>query len=146
MGNKRSRGNGLHVSALQSAIRILDAHVPLEQPAEPQGPEVHIPDAVVDLLEADILAHAHRGDVDPAAIPPNAAVGADVAHLEAIGIFERGEPAWHGPRRRVVARGGGLLIERLVGALVIEFLAKAVEPALLRAEAAGRGPGGGRLA
>ena len=71
-------------------MSILDAHVPLEQPAEAQGPEVDGPDAVVDLLEADVRAHADRGDVDPAVIPANAAVRADVAHLEAIGIFERG--------------------------------------------------------
>jgi hypothetical protein len=41
------------MSTSQSPIRILDAHVPLEQPAEAQGPEVDVPDAVVDLLEAD---------------------------------------------------------------------------------------------
>jgi hypothetical protein len=57
------------MSTSQSPIRILDAHVPLEQPAEAQGPEGDVPDAVVDRLEADVLAHADRGDVDPAVIP-----------------------------------------------------------------------------
>jgi hypothetical protein len=57
------------MSTSQSPIRILDAHVPLEQPAEAQGPEGDVPDAVVDRLEADVLADADRGDVDPAVIP-----------------------------------------------------------------------------
>lgn len=53
--NKRVRGHGLHVSALQSAIRALDAQVAFQEPAELQGPKVEIPDPVVDLFEAHVL-------------------------------------------------------------------------------------------
>src|SRR2546425_1309937 len=68
------------------AIGILNFRVALVQTAKLKWPEVHVPDAVVDFLKANVLADAHGGDVDPAALPTDAAVGADVAHFEAIRI------------------------------------------------------------
>lgn len=46
-------------------VGVLDLHVPIVQPAEPEGAEVHVPDTVVDLLQSDVLADAHGGHVDP---------------------------------------------------------------------------------
>jgi hypothetical protein len=52
--------------------------------------EVDVPDPVVDLLEADVFPDADSRDVHPAAVPADAAIGAEVAVLETIGILERG--------------------------------------------------------
>jgi hypothetical protein len=76
------------VVSLQSSVGIHDAHVTFEQTAEFWRSEIDIPDAVVDLFKADVLANAGRRDVDPLAVLPYAAVGADIAYLEAIGVFE----------------------------------------------------------
>jgi hypothetical protein len=54
-----------------------------------RGPKQTFQRAVVDLFEADILACAHDAHVDPAAIPADPTVGADVADLEPIGVIER---------------------------------------------------------
>lgn len=76
--------------SFQASISALDSHVSFKQAAELEGSEVDIPDTVVDLFEADVLADADGGHVDSLAIPADAAVGAYVANLEAIGILEGG--------------------------------------------------------
>src|SRR5437870_2039714 len=91
-------------SAPQSAIRVFDAHVPLEQAPQLERPEVDIPDPVVDLLEPNVFANADGGHVDPAAIPSNAAVGADVADFEPIGTFQSEQLRRHFSDRGRVAR------------------------------------------
>jgi hypothetical protein len=60
--------------------------VPFEEPAEFEGSKGDIPDAIVDLLEADVFANADVGDVDPLPVSPDAPVGTDVAHFEAVRI------------------------------------------------------------
>src|SRR2546426_2269369 len=128
------------MSMIESPVLVLNPHVALAQTAEPQRPKVDGPDAVVDLLKADVFADADSGHVHPPAVPPNAAVGAHVAHLEAIGVLERRQPVGHWPRRRGVVRCRGLLVERLVRPLVVELLAKDVEAPLLSDQAAGGRP------
>src|SRR5207253_4387697 len=81
IGNKRVRGHGLHGSAPQSAIRVFDPHMALEQAPELERPVVDIPDPIVDLLQAHVLTNADGRDVYPAAVPSDAAIRADVAHV-----------------------------------------------------------------
>ncbi len=114
--------------------------MPLEQAPQLERPEVDIPDPVVDLLQTDVLTDADGGHVDPAAVPPNATVGADVADFEAIGILQRGQRRWHLADGGGVARRWRRLVERLVRALVVELRAKGVEAPLLGGETARRGP------
>src|SRR5213083_1088177 len=128
------------MSTVEPAVLILNSHLTLAQTAELEGAEVHVPEAVIDLLQAHVFADADRGDVDPPAVPPNATVGADVADFEAIGILERWQPVGHRSRRGRVAGRRRLLVERLVRPLLIELLAKDIEAPLLRGEAAGRRP------
>src|SRR5436305_398485 len=97
------------------------------QAAEFQWPEVDGPDSVVDLLQSDVLTSTDDRDVDPAAVPANAAVGAHVANLEPIGVLERWQPIGHRTGRRCVAGRRRLLVEGLVRPLVVELLAKDVE-------------------
>src|SRR6266446_10605167 len=89
IGNKRVRGHGLHMSAIESPVLVLNAHVPLAQTAEPQRPKVDVPDPVRNLLQAHVFTDADGGDVHPPAVPPNAPIGTDVADFEAIGVLEQ---------------------------------------------------------
>src|SRR5262245_65461245 len=122
---------------------FLNPHPPFVQSAKLQRPEVDVPDPVVDLLQPDVFTDAHDRHVHPAAVPPNAAVSADVPDFKPIGILERRHAVRQRPRRRCVARGRRLLVERLVRSFVGELLTKGVELPLLRREAARRR--GGRL-
>ena len=81
--------------AREPAEGVLDFHVSFDQPTELERPEVHVPDAVVDFLQAHVFADADGGDVDPSSIPADATVGADVAHFKAIRIFQRWEFLGH---------------------------------------------------
>ena len=113
----------------------------LEQAPELERPVVDIPDPIVDLLQAHVLTNADGRDVYPAAVPSDAAIRADVAHVEPIGIFQRGERRWHLPARGSVARRRRLLIECLVWALMVKLLAKIIEPTLGGKTARGRSRG-----
>jgi hypothetical protein len=81
--------------SFQSSISILDSHVSFQEAPELERSEVDVPNAVVDLLEPDVLAGAHGGDAHPLAISTDATVGAHVASLEAIRILERWEARRH---------------------------------------------------
>ena len=52
-----------------------------------ERPEVDIPDAIVDFLQADVFLYAAHADVDPLVIPADAAVVADEPFLESVWIF-----------------------------------------------------------
>src|SRR5678816_4527440 len=119
------------MSTIELPVLVLNPHVSLAQAAESQGPEVNIPHPVVDLLKADVFAHADRGDIDPAAVPPDASVGADVPNLEPVRVFERRQPIRQRARPRGVARRRRLLVERLMRPLVVELGANAIEATLL---------------
>src|SRR5207249_10122435 len=84
------------MSTIESPVLVLNPHVAPAQSAEPQRPKVHVPDPVVDLLQAHILTDADGRHVHPARVPANAAVGADGADFEPIGVLERRQsgPAW----------------------------------------------------
>ena len=43
--------------SFQSTVDIFNAHLSFEEPAEFEGSEVDIPDAIIDLLEADIFSY-----------------------------------------------------------------------------------------
>lgn len=62
------------------------------QAAKFQRSKVNIPNAVVDFFQAHVFAGAADADVHSFMIPADAAVGADIADLEAVGIFERRKP------------------------------------------------------
>jgi len=63
------------MATIESAVRILNPHMPLAQPAEPQQAEIDVPDPIRNLLQADVFPDADGGDVHPPTVPPNAAVG-----------------------------------------------------------------------
>src|SRR5215510_164602 len=125
------------MSTIESPVLILDSHVPLAQAAEPQRPKVDVPESVVNFLQSYVFSDAHGGDVHPPTVPSNTSIGADVPHLETIGVLKRWQLVRHRPRGRGIARRRRRLIQRLMGALVVEFFAKGIEAPLLRGEAAG---------
>lgn len=68
---------------------VLDAHVALVQAAELEGTEVDVPDTIIDFLKADVFFDADDRDMDPVAAQADAAVDADVAHLESAARGDR---------------------------------------------------------
>jgi hypothetical protein len=122
--------------AVQSTIGIFDAYVAFEQPTEFQRSAVDMPDARIDCLEADVFPGTGGGDVDPLMVPPDATVGADIAHLEAVGVLERWQFGGHCPRGGLVAGSGGAPVERLMRPCMVELVTAVVELPLLRAGAA----------
>ena len=59
--------------------------------AEPDGPEVDVPEVIVDFLEADELGGQDVADVDPVRVPSDTSVPADPSDLEVSGVFDRGD-------------------------------------------------------
>jgi hypothetical protein len=76
--------------SIQPPVGVFDLHLSFQQAPEFEGAEVDVPDAVLDLLEADVFADAGGGDIDPRLVPANAAVGADITHFEAMGYSSGG--------------------------------------------------------
>lgn len=103
-----------------------------EQPSDPECTEVDIPDPVIDFLQSDILADTDDLDVDPMPVPSNAAIGADVAHLEVVGIFERGALVRHRSWGSSIQGIRSLLVEGFMWAVMIKLLSEMIELALLR--------------
>ncbi len=89
--------------------------------AEFEWAEEDVPDTVVDFFEADIFPGADDGDVDPMGVPSNAAVGADVANLEAVRVFERRKLLGHGARGGLIDGRWSFLIEGFVRADVVKL-------------------------
>src|SRR5262245_51488719 len=110
------------MSTIESPVFVFNPHVALVQSAEPQRPEVDVPDSVVDLLQSDILADTDRRDLDPLTVPANAAVPTDVPDLDPIGILERRQPVRHRPGRGSIALRRGRPVERVMRSLVVELL------------------------
>ena len=81
----------------ESTERVDDAPLGLDEPAEPNGPEVDVEEPVIDLLEPDVEPTEQVADVDPAAEPADPSVGADPADLEVLGIRDRVEDLRIGP-------------------------------------------------
>ena len=75
---------------IELTVSIFDLHVSFVQATELEGAEVDIPQAVVDLFQADVFTDTDDGDVDPVAAPADAAIGTDVTDFEAIRVFKRG--------------------------------------------------------
>ena len=98
MGDKSVQAHGLDILALWPAVVVLDAQVTLQQSAKLERSEVDVPDLVVDLFEADVLADTTSADGDRMAVPFEAAVGADVADFEVGRIFQGWQPSRQGSR------------------------------------------------
>jgi len=104
-----------------------------EQSPEFQRPAVDGPDAVVDFLETDVFAGTGDRYVDPAPIPADAAIGADIPDLKAVRILQGRQFRWHGAWRGFIEGSRRLHIERFVRPLMVELLTEAIEALLLRA-------------
>ena len=60
-----------------------------EEVAEPYRPEVDVEEAVVNLLEADVMAGDQGADGDAVGVPPDPAVVGDESSLEVTWVRER---------------------------------------------------------
>lgn len=100
--------------AVESTMLVLDSHESFVKSAEFERAEEDVPDAVIDFFEADVLTGADAGDVDPMAIPADAAIGADVASLEAVGVLERWKFLGQGTGGWLIDGGRSFLVESFV--------------------------------
>jgi hypothetical protein len=101
-----------------------------------------MPDTIVNVLKADICTDADVCDVDPWMVPTDATIGADVADLEAVRIFQgrqfRRHWAWCG----VIEGGRRWPIKRVVRPLMGARLTAALAALLLSAAVGRWGPCG----
>src|SRR5262245_62611550 len=125
---------------IEPPVLVLNAHASFVKAAEPERAEVDVPEAVGDLLQPHVLPSADRGHVHPPPVPPTSTLGRHVPRLKPGRIPEGRHSVRHRSRRRRVARGWGLVVQRFVWPLVVELLAEDIEATLLRGEAARRGP------
>jgi hypothetical protein len=127
--------------SLQIIINILDAHVPLKKTTELERAGKDIPDAIVDLFEAGILARTNDGKIDPVMVPTDASLGTDVSGFKKIGILQRGHllSGWG------VAIGRGFEINGFIWPLAVKLLAETVELTLLTGQIRCRRAGGFRF-
>jgi hypothetical protein len=105
--------------------------------AEPQRPELHVPQPVLEGLQTDRLPGEGFADEHHAAVPLDAAVGTHDALLEIVAVAMLRQAARQRPRRQLVDLARRLHAEDLVRPLVVERLLEAVERLLLRPD---RGP------
>src|SRR6266511_2480426 len=75
-------------------------------------------------------------------VPPDATVGADITHLEAVGVLERGQCVGHRPGGGLIAGGRGAHVKRLVWPFIVELFTEVIELPLLCAQV-GSGRSGG---
>ena len=125
-----------------AAERIFDPAVPFVKAPQAERAEVHVPQPIVDLVKADVLAAEDVTDVDPGVVPANAAVVADASHFVVGGILDRRHLLGKHARRRGEARRWRVLRQGLVRTLVVVLPPKRAEAALLRRERGTRGARG----
>jgi hypothetical protein len=106
-------------------LGIFDAHVACEPPTPFPRPEGDVPEASVNSLETDLFAGTGDRDVDPAPMPADAALSADIPDLNAVRIRQgrqsRRPRAWGG----VIEGRRRLHRKRFVRPLMIELLTAA---------------------
>ncbi len=76
--------------APEAAESVLDTHVFFAETTQFERAKIHVPNSVVDLLQADILTGAGNANVDPGTVPADAAVVADIASFEMRRVLKRG--------------------------------------------------------
>ncbi len=84
--------------APEAAVSIFNAHVFFAEATEFQGAKIHVPNSVVDLFQADILAGAGNANVDPGTVPADAAVVTDVASFKMRRVLKRRQLRGKGTR------------------------------------------------
>jgi hypothetical protein len=130
------------VFALQSSSVVVNAVVVVIQPAQVDWAKEDIPGPAGQGLETDRQRRQHVGEVHPALVPSNAAVGRDAPNLAVLGIRDRLQSRHVQPIGGAVEHRRPALLQRLVGPHLVEGTAEGVEAPLLGAERAGRGAGG----
>jgi hypothetical protein len=124
--------------ALQSSSVVVNAMVSFIQPAEMHRSEAHVPGSVGQRLEPDRQRGQNVGDVDPALLPTNAAVGRYPTNLEVLRVRDRLQLGQVKPIRWRIERRRRALGQRLVGPHLVKGTAEMVEAPLLGTEG-GRG-------
>jgi hypothetical protein len=123
--------------ALAAAAAVVNPVVAFVQPAEVNRSKEHVPRPAGEGLAPDGQGRQDVGDVDPALLPPNAPVGRHAPDLEVLRVADRLEAWYVQSIGRGVEPRGPPLVERLMGAHLIEGTAEAIEATLIPALAMG---------
>ncbi len=83
-------------------------------PAEFHRSKVYVPQAVVDFVQADVLASERVRDADPLVLPANAAVATDETDLEVAGVLDGCELPWKRATRGSIDRSNEPLSDNFV--------------------------------
>jgi hypothetical protein len=124
-----------------STLVVLNAEKSFVHFSEAQWTEVDIPDAVIDLFQADVFTTKSLGDADPMSIPSDPTVAANEPNLEVSRILDWGHLSGESTFGSSVDRSRGLLSEGLMGPFEVVLLAERVEASLLGLEVARRWTG-----
>jgi len=110
--------------------------------AKPDGTEIDVEEAPVNLFQSDVVASEQGSDEDAVRVPADASVARDETGLEMARVGDGLELFGEGPRGRFVEIGRHGTVEGLVGADVVVLGAEGIESPLLAAEVRAGWPGG----
>ena len=103
---------------------IFDPTNPFVHPAQLEWTDVYVPEPVADFLEADAFTREGMGNAAPTFLPADPAIAADQADFKVLGVFQRSQLPRQRAHRGLIVRGGCLLIEGFMGALVVVLVTK----------------------
>jgi hypothetical protein len=105
----------LLLPVLRGVGGIEDEAFVFEEVAKPDGTEINVEKAPVNLFQPDVVASEQGGDEDAVGIPADAAVARDEAGLEMARIGDGLELFRGEPRRRLVEISGHSPVEGSAG-------------------------------
>lgn len=121
-----------------STFVVLNTEKSFVHSSESQGTEVDIPDAIIDLFQADVFTAQGVGDADPMFIPSDPTVATDETNLEVSRVLERWQLSGESADGWSIDRSRRFLTKGLMGPFEVVLLAEGVEAPLLSLEIAGR--------
>ncbi len=97
LGNSSPSFVGATSSSFPSAEGVKDSVFGFNESTEPDRTEVDVEEAVVNLLEADVMTSEEPADGDAFGVPADATIGADETSLEVARVGDGLEGFGEGP-------------------------------------------------
>jgi hypothetical protein len=126
------RQHRFHVGA---SLDAGDQCGPFVDPAEQGAVVDNVPEAVRNLLETDVLVTERIAEEGLRGVEPEGTGSADAPDFEMSRVLRRSDPRGIGVRRGHPARGGDVVVDPLVGALLVVAAPEGVELPLLAPQA-----------
>src|SRR5262245_21120624 len=94
----------------KSAGSVFNAHLFFNKASKFDRAKIYVPNPVVNLFKPNVLSGASDADINPVAVPTDAAVEADIARLEVSGIFQGQQFLRKWSRAGLINRSRGLKV------------------------------------